>query len=184
MTASAPQQEFLRWYAPIHERFLRYCDARTLGLKSAEDLVQDAVLSALEQWDQLEDKSRLLAYMIGIVNNRLRNELRSRKVHRTYLANRRRILEERLPARPEAALDLHFLLKAMDELPADQREAILLQAVSGFSIQEIADLQQTTPGAVKTKISRGRRCLKALLAEDGRPLSLRQRLHIYTSILL
>lgn len=184
MTASTPQTEFLHWYTPIHERFLRYVDARCLGLAESEDLVQDAILSALEQWDAIANKDRLLAYMIGIINNRLKNLLRSKAVHQRYLTARQRTVEERLPARPEAALDLHYLLRAMDELPEAEREALLLQAVSGFTIQEIADLQQASKSAVKTRISRARSKLKKLLAEDGRPLSLRQRLHIYTSILL
>ncbi|WP_044102630.1 RNA polymerase sigma factor [Neolewinella persica] len=182
---SQPQQNaFLKWYAPIHDSFIRYCDARCMGIDDPEDMVQEAILSTLEQWDALSEKDRLLAYMIGIVNNRLRNRLRSKAVHRRFVEARKRTLDQRLPARPEAALDLHFLLRAMDELPPTQREALLLQAVSGFSIQEIAKVQQITPGAVKTRISRARKQLKELLAEDGNPLSLRQRLHIYTSILL
>jgi RNA polymerase sigma-70 factor (ECF subfamily) len=184
MSLQPNQSAFLKWYAPIHDRFIRYCDARCLGLDDPEDLVQDAILSALEQWHKLEEKDRLLAYMIGIVNNQLRNRLRSKAVHRRYVEARKRTLDERLPARPEAALDLHYLLRAMDELPAMQREALLLQAVSGFSIQEIASVQQVSPGAVKTRISRARKELKELLKEDGSKLSLRQRLHIYTSVLL
>jgi RNA polymerase sigma-70 factor (ECF subfamily) len=184
MATQSQQSAFLKWYAPVHDRFVRYCDARCMGLADPEDLVQDAILSALEQWEALVDKDRLLAYMIGIVNNRLRNQLRSKRVHRRYVETRKRTLDERLPARPEAALDLHFLLRAMDELPAAQREALLLQAVSGFSIQEIAAVQQVSPGAVKTRVSRARKQLKELLSEDGSALSLRQRLHIYTSILL
>ncbi|MEL6140869.1 MAG: RNA polymerase sigma factor [Bacteroidota bacterium] len=178
------KSEFLAWYEPLHDRFLRYCDSRCLGLESAEDMVQDAILSALESWDRLADKDRLLAYMIGIVNNRLRNRLRSKAVHRRYLEARRRQLTDRLPARPEAVLDLHYLLKAMDELPELSKEALLLTAVSGFSIKKVAEIQQCSEGAVKTRISRARAQLKELLAEDGRPMSLAQRLRIYTSILL
>ncbi|MEM1358404.1 MAG: RNA polymerase sigma factor [Bacteroidota bacterium] len=184
MTTSTSPTDFLDWYSPIHERFLRYVDARCLGLAETEDLVQDAILSALEQWETIAKKDRLLAYMIGIINNRLKNLLRSKAVHQRYVATRQRLVDERLPARPEAALDLHYLLRAMDELPEAEREALLLQAVSGFTIKEIAELQQASPAAVKTRISRARAKLKKLLAEDGRPLSLRQRLHIYTSILL
>ncbi|MFK8162768.1 MAG: RNA polymerase sigma factor, partial [Lewinella sp.] len=121
MPTPSQQNAFLKWYAPIHDRFVRYCDARCLGLDDPEDMVQDAILSTLEQWNALADKDRLLAYMIGIVNNRLRNRLRSKAVHRRYVEARKRTLDERLPSRPEAALDLHFLLRAMDELPGPQR---------------------------------------------------------------
>ncbi len=184
MTAATNQNEFLDWYRPLHNRFLRYCDSRCIGLDSAEDLVQDAILSALESWDKLSDKNKLLAYMIGIVNNQLRNRLRSKAVHQRYLENRQRQLSIRLDNQAALVLDLEYLLKAMDELPEAQREAILLKAASGFSIQEIAKIQNSTPGAVKTRISRARQQLKRLIDEDGQPLTLAQRLRIYSSILL
>lgn len=184
MEATNTKDDFLRWYTPIHGAFLRYCDARFLGLAEAEDLVQDAVLATLEQWNKVKDKSRLLSYLIGIVNHQVKNRLRSRAVHRRFVADRKRQLEERLPNNPDAALDLHYLLKAIDELPATEREALLLRTVSGFSTQETADIQGVSPGAVKTRVSRARKRLRELLAEDGSPLTIAQRLRIYTAILL
>ena len=72
----------------------------------------------------------------------------------------------------------------MDQLPEATREAILLHAVSGFSIREVAEAQRSTPGAVKTRISRGRKKLGLLLADEARPATLRQRLQALTAILL
>ncbi|WP_116127614.1 RNA polymerase sigma factor [Lewinella sp. IMCC34183] len=174
----------MQGYAPLHERFARYCAGRSLGLDSADDIAQDAILSALEQWDNLEKKDCLLSYMIGIVNNRMRNALRSRRVHRRFLEHRQQLLSERIPARPELALDLHFLLRAVDQLLEQSREALLLTAVSGFSVREVAEIQHSTEGAVKTRISRARRQLHDTFAEDGRELRLAERLRIYRSILL
>ncbi len=184
MTAPDTATAFMTWYALHHERFSRYCRSRALGLDSADDIAQDAILSALEQWDRLTDKSRLLAYMIGIVNNRVRNSLRSARVHQRFLEERQRQLSARLPARPELALDLHYLLRAIDGLPEASREALLLLTVSGFSIREIAEIQQSTEGAVKTRVSRARRQLRETFDEDGRDLPLAERLRIYASILL
>ena len=186
-TVSLPdttRAEFLQWYEPLHERFLRYCDSRALGIHSAEDLVQEAVLAALAGWDRLEHKDRLLGYMIGIVNNQLRSLRRRAKFRGEWSEERMALLESRLGGDAETALDLHYLLKAMDELPEDQHEALLLQAVSGFSIREIAEIQCVSEGAVKTRISRARAQLRELLSEDGRPLTVGQRLRIYASILL
>ena len=182
--AEQQQSEFLDWYRPLHAQFLRYCDSRCIGLDSAEDLVQDAILSALESWDKLKDKDKLLAYMIGIVNNQLRNRLRSKAVHQRYLENRRRQLTDRLESKPELVLDLEYFLNAMDDLPEAQREALLLQAVSGFSIERIAKIQQASPAAVKTRISRARKQLRQLVAADSQPTSLNQRLLTFSSILL
>ena len=176
--------EFMRWYAPLHDRFMRYCATQTFGLSSGEDIAQDAILSALEQWDRLEDKQRLLSYMIGIVNHRVSNLLRRARVQRRFQEERKHRLSERLASRPDVALDLHYLLRAIDQLPAASREALLLTAVSGFSIREGADIQQTTEGAVKTRISRARKQLRDTFDEDGKPLRIADRLRIYASILL
>ncbi|WP_116108662.1 RNA polymerase sigma factor [Lewinella sp. IMCC34191] len=184
MQAQDNATAFLLWYEPLHERFARYCASRATGLDSAEDIAQDAILSALEQWDRLEDKSRLLPYMIGIVNNRVRNALRSARVHRCFLEERGRILSERLPARQELALDLQYLLRAIDRLPEASREALLLSTVSGFSLREVAEIQNATEGAVKVRISRARKQLRETFNEDGKPLSIGERLQIYASILL
>ncbi len=184
MSATTDAQEFLEWYTPLHERFMKYCASQTLGLDSREDIAQDAILSALEQWDAIDDKHRLLPYMIGIVNNRVRNKLRKARAHRRFLEERKHQLADRLPSRPELALDLHYLLRAIDQLPETSKEALLLTAVSGFSVREVAEIQQSTEGAVKTRISRARKQLRELFADGGKPLSIGTRLTIYSSILL
>ena len=56
--------------------------------------------------------------------------------------------------------------------------------LSGFSIREIADLQQAREGAVKTRLSRARHQLRQLLTEEGRHLSVSERLRIYATVLL
>ena len=60
----------------------------------------------------------------------------------------------------------------------------LLTAVSGFSVKEVAEIQQTSEGAVKTRISRARKQLRDTFDENGKPLSVADRLRIYASILL
>lgn len=174
----------MQWYTPIHERFARYCASRTLGVRDRDDIMQDAILSALEQWPSIEQKDRLLGYMIGIVNHRMHNQLRSATVHRRFLVERRRELTDRLPARSaELALELDELLRAVDALPEAQREALLLQAVSGFGIREIAAIQHVSEAAVKTRISRARARLRArYAAEDRRTLS--DHLRLYATLLL
>ena len=77
---------------------------------------------------------------------------------------------ERLSAQgvsPEAVLDIQLLYRTMDKLPVKQRDALVLFEISGFSMKEIAEIQGSTEGAVKTKISRGRQKLKDMLREKG-----------------
>ncbi len=65
----------------------------------------------------------------------------------------------------ETLLDVQFLYRALDKLPADQREALLLFEVTGLPMAEIAVVQNSTEGAVKTRVSRARAALRELLRD-------------------
>jgi RNA polymerase sigma-70 factor (ECF subfamily) len=183
MTDNTAKSAFLHWYQPHHQKLVRYCGSKAFGVMSAEDLVQEAVLATLANWKNIKDPEKLLGYMIGVVNNLVRNHRRRAPFCAKWDDQQLRAIESRL-GDADTALDVSFLLKAIDRLPAPQAQALRLFEISGFKIKEIADLQQTSIGAVKTSLSRARKKLRDTLAEDGRRLSVGERLSIYASILL
>jgi RNA polymerase sigma-70 factor (ECF subfamily) len=180
MTES-PHEEFLRWYEPFHERFVRYCSSRAFGIMEAEDLVQEAVLHTLQAYYRIADKQKLPGYLIGVVNNLVKQALRRQKFVGEWEEKALSKLESST-GDPETALDVHYLLKAIQQLSAEQREALILFEISGFSIREISEIQSCSEGAVKTRLSRSRQHLRELLSEDGRPVPLSKRLAIYASL--
>ena len=179
---STEHQAFLDWYQPVHDSFVRFCSSKAIGFMETEDLVQETILATLKGFDRIEDRSKLLGYMIGIVNNIINKHHRRAKFSSRW---DERVLEklESRTTDPTIALDLQFLLKALKQLPAQQEEAIQLFELSGFSIREIATIQKISEGAVKTRISRGRKQLRSLLQDEDSKLSISQRLAIYASIL-
>ena len=56
-----------------------------------------------------------------------------------------------------------FLHKALTFLPEAQREALILFEITGFSVKEIAELQDSSEAAVKQRLSRGRKGLAAVI---------------------
>ncbi|MGH1433081.1 MAG: RNA polymerase sigma factor [Lewinella sp.] len=182
MANSTAKSAFLQWYEPHHQKLVRYCSSKAFGVMSAEDLVQEAILATLANWEKIKDRDKLLGYMIGVVNNLVRNHRRRAPFRGQWDEQQLNALESRL-GDAATALDISFLLKAIDQLPKKQAEALQLFEISGFKIKEIAALQQSTEGAIKTSLSRARQHLRKTLAEDGRRLSVGERLHIYTSIL-
>jgi len=63
----------------------------------------------------------------------------------------------------EHAIDYKIIVEAIKRLSPAKQEAIILFEISGFSIQEIADIQSTNINTVKTRLARGREELKELL---------------------
>ncbi|MEM8907255.1 MAG: RNA polymerase sigma factor [Bacteroidota bacterium] len=176
--------EFLKWYETIHEPFVRYCSSRAYGLIETEDLVQETILATLKGFSRIQHKEKLLGFMIGVVNNLIKNKLRRKKFRGQWDEVLLEKLESRAPS-PEVALDIHYLLKAMEQLPARQKEALILFEVSGFSLREVAEIQESSVAAVKTRLHRSRQKLRTLLTDEGSTsTSVSARLAAYASILL
>ncbi len=183
-TRSADHSEFLSWYEAIHPAFVRYCRSRAYGRMEAEDLVQEAVLATLEAFYRIEKKEKLLSFMIGVANNILKNQYRRSRFQAEWEEKVLEQMESRI-GDPELALDIHFLHQAIDQLPERQKEALLLFEIAGFSIWELAEIQESTESAVKTRLSRARKALQGLLDEEKineKSLPLGKRLAIYAAL--
>lgn len=183
ITSKNTKQDFLIWYEPIHPALTRYCSSRAWGLMETEDLVQEAVLATLQNFHRVRDKEKLLGFMIGVVNNMIKNKLRRRKFRGTWDEKRMAQLESQITD-PEVLLDIQYLHKTIEQLPERQREALTLFEISGFSIREISVIQQSTEAATKVRLSRSRKKLRELLDDKKSTMSISQRLAVYASILL
>lgn len=177
-----PHQEFLEWYRPLHEGFTRFCSSQAFGIMDAEDLVQESLLATLQSFHKIKNKELLLSYLFSVASNIVKNKKRRLKFSASWDEQIMEKLESRVDD-PETALDIHYLYKAIEQLPANQREAIVLFEISGFSVKEIAKIQQSSTEAVKTRLSRSRKKLKEMLSDQESKLTLSQRLAIYSSIL-
>lgn len=164
--ADLKQKTFLTAYQDCHEPLLRYCSALAYGKMDVQDLVQDVLVSAYHHFDKIENKDQLLHYLIRAARNRSISIWRKRR-HQTELLE---LHGERLSAQgvsPETILDIQLLYRMLDRLPTKQRDALVLFEISGFSMKEIAEIQSSNVGAVKTKISRGRKKLKQSMEDQS-----------------
>lgn len=156
----------MKAYTPCHEPFIRYCSALAYGKMDTEDLVQDVLLSAFQHFDRIRGKDQLLHYLIRAARNRAISRWRRKKFNTEWVGKH----QDKLATQgisPELQLDIDLLYRQLDRLPSHQRDALVLFEISGFSMKEIAELQKSSVGAVKTKISRGRKRLQQLMQERG-----------------
>ena len=159
------QQIFLQTYEGCKDSFTRYCTALSFGKMNAEDLEQDILLSAYERFDQIKNKDQLLHYLVRAARNKHISQLRRKKFQPELLDQHSHYVYAG-DATPEVLLDVQLVFQALNELPEDQADAVLLFEWMGFSVREIAEIQESSEGAVKTRISRGRKRLRKILEKE------------------
>ncbi|MFC5483744.1 sigma-70 family RNA polymerase sigma factor [Microvirga aerilata] len=128
----------------------------------AEDLVQDTVLKALTKQDTFEAGTNLQAWLFTILRNGFYSTHRktSREVEDgdgTHAASMIAIPDQ------EDKLALQDLSTALEKLPQEQREAIILIGAEGMSYEDAAEALGVKVGTIKSRVNRARNRLAELL---------------------
>jgi len=174
---------FLEAYQPCHDAFVRYCTAIAYGKIEAEDLVQDVLATAWKNFDQIREKDKLLHYMMRVAKHKVYSFLRKPKYQEEIAEHYAENLRSK-GVSADVVLDIQELYRMLDKLPFAQKQAIILFEISGFSMKEIAAIQDSTEGAVKTKISRGRAKLKSFYEAESAHATMHSVFQTIQSIML
>ena len=132
----------------------------------ADDLVQDTLMRAWANAESFQPGTNLNAWLFTILRNLFHSEYRKR---RREVQDEDGVYASRLSvqASQDAHLDVQDLRLALEMLPPDQREALLLVGASGFSYEEAADICQCAVGTIKSRVNRARTKLSELLSMDN-----------------
>ena len=121
---------------------------------SAEDLVQDAFARLHRRWGRLRDEDAAYGYLRTCVVNGSRSRLRRLRTARRYVAPHSP--DDPSPEGHAILREEHAAVRAaLRELPARQREVLVLRYWSDLSEAEIAGTLGISRGAVKSHASRG-----------------------------
>lgn len=131
----------------------------------ADDLVQETLVKAWDKQSSFEMGTNLKAWLFTILRNEFYSQMRKRG---REVQDSDGIMTARLAVHPgqEGAMDLDDFRTALDQLPDDQREAIILIGASGFSYEEAAEICDCAVGTVKSRVSRARARLHEILKID------------------
>src|SRR5262249_18933729 len=132
----------------------------------ADDLVQETLLRALANIDSFQPGSNLPAWLFTILRNLFRSDYRKR---RREVEGAGGHYATPLTTQPSQSAHLEFeeFRTALDKLPQDQREALILVGASGFSYEDAAAICGCAVGTIKSRVNRARSKLAALLYVDG-----------------
>ena len=132
----------------------------------ADDLVQETLLRALANIDSFQVGSNLPAWLFTILRNLFRSDYRKR---RREVEDADGSYAKTLKTQPaqNAHLEFEEFRAALEKLPQDQREALILVGASGFSYEDAATICGCAVGTIKSRVNRARSKLSALLYVDG-----------------
>ena len=133
----------------------------------ADDLVQDTLIKAWTNRDKFEPGTNLRAWMFTILRN----------TYYTHVLRRRREVRDeqgeyagqlRTPATQDWSVAMRSLQLALQRLPPEHREALILVGAAGLSSEEAAAICGCALGTIKSRVNRARaRLLKIMDATDA-----------------
>ena len=133
----------------------------------ADDLVQTTILRAWSNQQSFQAGTNMKAWLFRILRNEFYSILRrsGREISDSDGLQTDRMAVQ---ASQHASLELKDIRVALDALPEDQREAVVLVGASGFSYEEAAEICGCAIGTLKSRVNRARVRLRDLLelAED------------------
>ncbi|WP_290856334.1 SigE family RNA polymerase sigma factor [Hamadaea sp.] len=130
-------------------------------LAEAQDVVQEAFCRAFGKWKQIRRYDDPVAWVRRVAWNLATSRFRKQKTALNFLRRQR---EERTA---EPSPDRVALVRALAEIPAQQRRAVVLHYMAQLSVAEIAHQEGVAEGTVKSWLSRGRTALAGRLSDPA-----------------
>jgi len=156
----ARYRALLETIATLRPALHRYCARMTGSVMDGEDVVQDALFEAYRKLDQFDGSRPPKPWLFRICHNRCIDFLR-RKGVREKAEEAAARPEETPPAEPNTLGIGQAVEHLVASLPPKERACVLLKDVFDYSLDEIAELVDSTVGGVKAALNRGRTKLAA-----------------------
>lgn len=151
---------FLETITQLRPSLHRYCSRMTGSVMDGKDVVQKVLFEAYRKLDKFDDTRPLKPWLSRIAHNRCIDFLRSRGV-RVEAESAVTVSEAVEPAKVLALGLGRAVEHLVTSLPPKERACLLLKDVFDYSLEEIAELVDSTVGGVKAALSRARTKLAA-----------------------
>lgn len=149
--------------AALLPRLRRFAHGLARDPADADDLTQQTAERALRARDQWQAGTSLAAWTYRIMRNLWIDTGRSRRD--AVMAPEELGETIGVTGEAEGRAELHFLMRTMDRLPDEQREAVALVMIEGLAYAEAAALLEVPIGTLTSRLVRGRQALAAMLGE-------------------
>jgi RNA polymerase sigma-70 factor (ECF subfamily) len=164
----ARYRAFLETITHLRPSLHRYCSRMTGSVVEGEDVVQDALFHAYRKLDTFDDARPLAPWLFRIAHNRCIDVLRRRGVREEAEAGAA-TPDSILPVDPPGPAVGRAVEHLVLTLPPMERACVLLKDVFDYSLEDVAELVDSTVGGVKSALNRGRSKLAALPERSAPP---------------
>lgn len=160
------QREFLNTINPIKDKLYRF-SKRIVGIsEEAEDIVQEVIIKLWETRDKIHTYKNVEAFAVTVTKNRSLDRLRSKQfqsVSLTYESMNN--ADTSLQRKIETNNDIENIQEIIERLPDKQKMVFHLRDVEGYDFEEIEEMLEMNPNAVRTNLSRARKTIRDTLRE-------------------
>jgi RNA polymerase sigma-70 factor (ECF subfamily) len=159
------EQRFTAMYDRYSMRLWAYAASR-VGSEAADEIVSETFMVA---WRRFADMpSAELPWLLGVARNVMRDAVRAEVRRASLTAELRRWTQEPAADVAEGVVDRLAILRALAELPDNDREVLTLMAWQGLSPREAARVLGCTAATVRVRLHRARKRLAAVLQAPAR----------------
>ncbi len=160
------QSEFLNVVMPFKDKLYRLAKRLLVSREEAEDATQEILLKLWSKNDSIGDYKNVEAFAMTMTKNFCLDRLKSKQagnlklVHSNY-QEKGSLLQKQI----EAKDSVNWVQKIMEELPEQQKLVLQLRDVEEYDFDEIGEMLDMQPTAIRVALSRARKTIREKLAQ-------------------
>ncbi|ANN72133.1 RNA polymerase subunit sigma [Bordetella bronchialis] len=156
--------DMMRLVEPLIPALRRYARALLRDKSLADDLVQDCLERVIARWHQRRDVADTRKWVFAILHNLAMDHLRRARPRNADLTLDQ-VDDDALAVRPSQEDGLRYgdVLRALEQLPDEQRSVLLLVSVEDMTYEEAAKVLDIPTGTVTSRLARAREKLLRIL---------------------
>lgn len=161
------QVEFLTIVMPFKDKLFRLAKRLLVSTEEAEDATQEVLLKLWTKNNAFEKYNNVEAFAMTMTKNFCLDRLKSKQagnlklVHSNYTDDSSTSLQKQV----EANDSVSWVEKIMEELPEQQKLVLQLRDVEEYDFEEIAEMLDMQPTAIRVALSRARKTVREKLLE-------------------
>ncbi|NAS11699.1 RNA polymerase sigma factor [Poritiphilus flavus] len=163
------QSEFLNVVMPFKDKLYRLAKRLLVSSEEAEDATQEILMKLWAKNKMMESYKNVEAFAMTMTKNFCLDRLKSKQssnlklVHSNYSDD-----SSSLQTQVEAKDSVSWVEKIMEELPEQQKMVLQLRDIEEYDFDEIAELLEMKPTAVRVALSRARKTVREKLLQKHR----------------